>query len=99
MKKNACIGRALETTIQFWSASFSFIARGCSMRRCYCAWSMFALVLVFGPVGWRVLSWERSQPPLVVDENLARAGEVLFKHEWQTNDPLSRGGDGLGPVF
>jgi CxxC motif-containing protein (DUF1111 family) len=30
---------------------------------------------------------------------MARAGEVLFKHEWQPNDPLCGGGDGLGPVY
>ena len=29
----------------------------------------------------------------------ARAGEVLFNHEWQPNDPLAAGGDGLGPVY
>src|SRR5271170_5242905 len=69
------------------------------MKRGYSAWCVLALVLIFGPVGWRVLSWERSNPPLVVDENMAKAGEVLFKHEWQANDPLTSGGDGLGPVF
>jgi CxxC motif-containing protein (DUF1111 family) len=36
-------------------------------------------------------------PP--VDAHQARAGEVLFKHVWQPNDPLCRGGDGLGPVY
>jgi CxxC motif-containing protein (DUF1111 family) len=30
---------------------------------------------------------------------MALKGEVLFKHEWKPNDPLSGGGDGLGPVF
>ena len=28
-----------------------------------------------------------------------RRGEVLFAKEWVPNDPLSHGGDGLGPVF
>lgn len=27
------------------------------------------------------------------------AGEELFLHEWTVNDPMSGGGDGLGPVF
>lgn len=27
------------------------------------------------------------------------SGRVLFEHAWQPNDPLSGGGDGLGPVF
>jgi len=26
-------------------------------------------------------------------------GELLFTHNWEPNDPLSNGGDGLGPVF
>ena len=26
-------------------------------------------------------------------------GEMLFTHIWEPNDPLSKGGDGLGPVF
>jgi CxxC motif-containing protein (DUF1111 family) len=56
-------------------------------------------VLVFGPVGWRVLSWERQQPPPTLDVNDVKAGEVLFKHEWQPYDRLASGGDGLGPVF
>jgi CxxC motif-containing protein (DUF1111 family) len=30
---------------------------------------------------------------------MARAGQVLFNHEWKAKDPLSNGGDGLGPVF
>jgi len=65
----------------------------------YCpAWCLVGAVLIFAPVTWRVLSWQRSQPP-VVDVDQARAGEVLFKHVWQPNDPLCPGGDGLGPVF
>jgi CxxC motif-containing protein (DUF1111 family) len=40
---------------------------------------------------------------LATAEDLRRAtalsGEALFKHEWQPCDSLSRGGDGLGPVF
>jgi CxxC motif-containing protein (DUF1111 family) len=49
-------------------------------------------------VTWRVLSWERFDPAQPeVDQ--VKAGEVLFKHEWQVNDPLTPGGDGIGPVF
>src|SRR5437879_2840381 len=72
--------------------------RGWSMKLCCPAWCAAALVLVFGPVAWRVATWERQQP-LSVDQDMARAGEVLFKHEWQPNDPLCPSGDGLGPVF
>ncbi len=30
---------------------------------------------------------------------MAQAGQTLFLHEWKAGDPLSPGGDGLGPVF
>src|ERR1700674_235519 len=68
------------------------------MFRFWPAWCVFAAVIVFGPVAWRVLSWERQQTP-ILDVNDVKAGEVLFKHQWQANDPLCNGGDGLGPVF
>jgi CxxC motif-containing protein (DUF1111 family) len=35
---------------------------------------------------------DKSQPPV-------QAGYELFHHEWKPGDSLSRGGDGLGPVF
>jgi CxxC motif-containing protein (DUF1111 family) len=65
----------------------------------YCpAWCVVAALVLFGPVAWRVLSWERQQTP-DLDVQDVKAGEILFKHEWQPNDPLCNGGDGLGPVF
>jgi CxxC motif-containing protein (DUF1111 family) len=68
------------------------------MKRSYWALFLLAAMLVVGAVSWRVLSRPTSeQSP--GDGDLAKAGEVLFKHEWQPNDPLSPGGDGLGPVF
>jgi CxxC motif-containing protein (DUF1111 family) len=45
----------------------------------------------FGQIG---LAWMRA--PSAKD---LVAGEKLFAHEWQPNDPLSAAGDGLGPVF
>jgi CxxC motif-containing protein (DUF1111 family) len=62
------------------------------------AWYLAAALLVFAPVGARVLTWPSGQPA-EVDAGQAQAGEVLFHHEWQPNDPLTQGGDGLGPVF
>jgi CxxC motif-containing protein (DUF1111 family) len=62
------------------------------------AWCLIGAVVIFAPVTWRVLSWQRSEPP-IVDIDQAKAGEVLFKHAWEPNDPLCAGGDGLGPVF
>ncbi len=49
-------------------------------------------VLFGGIAGLR--SWNARMTP----EKIA-AGKVLFEHEWQVNDKLSNGGDGLGPVF
>jgi CxxC motif-containing protein (DUF1111 family) len=54
--------------------------------------------LTFVPVGLRVLSWQDEQPTNL-DLDDVRVGKVLFTHEWEPNDPLSAGGDGLGPVF
>jgi CxxC motif-containing protein (DUF1111 family) len=68
------------------------------MHRPYPVWCLVAAALVLGPVGWRVLSWERPRP-LIVQTDLANAGQILFNHEWEANDPLCPNGDGLGPVF
>src|SRR5439155_17732295 len=55
-------------------------------------------VIALAPVGVRSLFWPkpRQQP---ADAATAQAGQVLFVHEWTPRDPLSAGGDGLGPVF
>jgi CxxC motif-containing protein (DUF1111 family) len=50
------------------------------------------------PVGVRGLYWQRNSASSI-DPAMAQAGEVLFRHEWEPNDPLCAGGDGLGPVF
>lgn len=34
-----------------------------------------------------------------VSEEALTAGQTLFTHEWQPDDPLAAEGDGLGPVF
>jgi CxxC motif-containing protein (DUF1111 family) len=68
------------------------------MKRSYWALVLLAAVMVLGAVSWQVFSpTSAEQSP--GDGDLAKAGEVLFNHEWQPNDPLSPGGDGLGPVF
>ena len=61
-------------------------------------WYAVTAVLVFGPVGLRMLCWERTKPH-TVDREMAKSGEELFNHAWQIKDPLSADGDGLGPVF
>src|SRR5437763_12007611 len=67
------------------------------MKRSRLTWYLLAALVALVPVGVRVLTWQvRSQP---VDPAMARAGEELFRHEWKAGDPLTPGGDGLGPVF
>lgn len=68
------------------------------MKRPYLVWYALALVVALAPAGFRV--WLRpGLKPLAADAAMARAGEVLFSHEWKEKDPLSPGGDGLGPVY
>jgi CxxC motif-containing protein (DUF1111 family) len=57
------------------------------------------LLLVL-PVGYRAAGWFlRPDTRLKFDAETADAGRDLFMHEWTPNDPLAKGGDGLGPVF
>jgi len=68
------------------------------MKRTYTIPGVVAGLLLLGPVGLRVATWERPEPE-AIDPAQAKAGGILFNHEWQPNDPLSPNGDGLGPVF
>lgn len=56
-------------------------------RRCQTAVAGLAAMAL----GWVWLTPSQAE--------LAVAGRPLFVHEWKPNDPLSNGGDGLGPVF
>jgi CxxC motif-containing protein (DUF1111 family) len=68
------------------------------MKLTHALWCGAAAVLILGPVGVRVLLWQRTKAP-EFDADMVKAGEMLFNHEWQVNDPLCPSGDGLGPVF
>jgi len=68
------------------------------MRWSWLAWCLLTALLTFVPVGLRVLTWERPGS-VNLDPEMVEAGEVLFNHEWQPNDPLCPNGDGLGPVY
>jgi CxxC motif-containing protein (DUF1111 family) len=68
------------------------------MQRPHRAWFLLVALLALVPAGLRVLTWSAPRPQ-PVDPAMARAGAELFKHDWTPNDPLARGGDGLGPVF
>src|SRR5437660_5864803 len=68
------------------------------MKRPHPAWLFTIFVLALLPAGFRMLTW-RTPRHAEVDNDMARAGEVLFNHEWKPSDMLAQGGDGLGPVF
>jgi CxxC motif-containing protein (DUF1111 family) len=68
------------------------------MKRSYRLWYLLAVVLTLAPAGVRLLLWQKTRTR-DIDPAMAQAGETLFRHDWKPNDPLSPGGDGLGPVF
>ncbi len=68
------------------------------MSKSYRAWYLLAALLAVVPAGARLALWQRARPA-AVDTGMAKAGEVLFLHQWQAHDPLSPSGDGLGPVY
>src|SRR5438105_11712859 len=68
------------------------------MKRYGSLWYLAAAVILLTPVGLRMLSWPGSSLP-EVSPTMVNAGKVLFTHEWTPNDPLAKGGDGLGPVY
>jgi CxxC motif-containing protein (DUF1111 family) len=68
------------------------------MSKAYRGWYILAVLLALFPAGARMMLWHRARPA-TVDRDMAQAGDVLFRHDWQPNDPLCSGGDGLGPVF
>jgi len=68
------------------------------MNRSYRIWYLLVLLLALVPAGVRLYLWQKPRVQ-VVDPAMARAGELLFKHEWTVNDPLSPEGDGLGPLY
>jgi CxxC motif-containing protein (DUF1111 family) len=68
------------------------------MKGLHWGWYLLIGLVALAPVGVRVLTWPGFRRP-VIDPAMAQAGETLFQHEWKPNDPLSSGGDGLGPVY
>ncbi len=68
------------------------------MKRSRPWWYLAVLVLALVPAGVRALTWSRPAPR-DLDPVAVETGKMLFTHEWTPNDPLAKGGDGLGPVF
>ncbi len=62
-------------------------------------WSWYLVIgtVLLAPAGIRLMTWSgfRTQ---ALDPQTVQAGQMLFVHEWQANDPLAAG-DGVGPVF
>lgn len=55
-------------------------------------------LLMATPFVYRGADWLRPRG-VSVDMAAAQSGKELFLHEWTPGDPLTKGGDGLGPVF
>jgi CxxC motif-containing protein (DUF1111 family) len=85
----------MPESCQIRSSSF---AEAADMKRPYLVWYLTGLLLALAPIGIRVATWWFPRPK-PVSAAMAEAGEMLFKHEWTSPDPLAPGGDGLGPVF
>jgi CxxC motif-containing protein (DUF1111 family) len=68
------------------------------MKGPHWGWYVLIGVVALAPAGVRVLTWEGFRRQ-ALDPQMVQAGHTLFVHEWQPNDPLSGGGDGLGPVY
>jgi CxxC motif-containing protein (DUF1111 family) len=69
------------------------------MNQTYRVWYLLVPLVALLPAGARLLWWQRPAKHADVDAAMAKAGEVLFVHEWTPKDPLCPDGDGLGPVF
>ena len=68
------------------------------MKGLHWGWYVLIGVVALAPVGVRVLTWPGFRRQ-AIDPAMAQAGQTLFLHEWKSGDPLSPGGDGLGPVY
>jgi CxxC motif-containing protein (DUF1111 family) len=68
------------------------------MRGPHWGWYLLIGVAVLAPAGIRLLTWPGARRQ-ALDPDMVQAGQTLFHHEWKPNDPLSAGGDGLGPVY
>ncbi len=68
------------------------------MKGLHWGWYLLIGLVALAPAGVRVLTWPGFHRA-AVNPAMAQAGQTLFLHEWKPNDPLSAGGDGLGPVY
>jgi CxxC motif-containing protein (DUF1111 family) len=87
-----------NTLMRNWCPSL--LQRPVPMSRTYRVWYLLVLLVALAPAGARLALWQRVRS-IPVDAEMARAGQVLFHHEWKADgkDELCAEGDGLGPVF
>ena len=65
----------------------------------YRVWYLLVPIMAILPAGTSLLWWQHATLHANINAAFASAGQALFVHEWQPNDPLCADGDGLGPVF
>jgi CxxC motif-containing protein (DUF1111 family) len=58
--------------------------------------SLRILPLILAPILWALWIGASHAPAA---DNLAGTGRALFEHKWVVDDPVSSGGDGLGPMY
>jgi CxxC motif-containing protein (DUF1111 family) len=68
------------------------------MKGPHWSWYLVIGIALLAPAGIRLLTWPGFRQQ-ALDPQSVQAGQTLFVHEWQVNDPLAAGGDGVGPVF
>jgi CxxC motif-containing protein (DUF1111 family) len=64
-----------------------------------CLGGRFSIPLLLVVFACHRESSTRADPKAAFDFEIARAGQMLFEHEWTAGDPLAGKGDGLGPVY
>jgi CxxC motif-containing protein (DUF1111 family) len=68
------------------------------MKGHHWVWYLVIGIVALAPAGIRLLTWQGFRRH-TLDPQMVEAGQTLFLHAWQANDPLAAGGDGLGPVY
>jgi CxxC motif-containing protein (DUF1111 family) len=68
------------------------------MKGLHLGWYLLIGMVALAPAGVRMATWSRHREQ-IVEPQAVQAGQTLFLHEWTAHDPMSAGGDGLGPVY
>jgi len=68
------------------------------MKLSHLAWYVVVPLVALAPLGARVLTRPAPRQHALGDD-MVKTGRELFTRDWTANDPMSPGGDGLGPVF